>query len=191
MKLWTLPSLRFAGSRRPCTGESELLELVGGSGYRIGAVPGCGFQMTQTRIGSTIVIVFGTLTVLSGLGKAGVAGLNPAARLRAWGSVSSFWGFWRRWRPRRSRNASCTYVTHSAGFRHDSIETSIEVLRSLSPDQLAVTATEDLSTITAGNLLSFDAVFFFTSGELAISGDQKTALGAAGVNRTDRDFALA
>jgi uncharacterized protein (TIGR03437 family) len=68
------------------------------------------------------------------------------------------------------------YVTTSAGYRHDSIPTSIEVLRALAPDQLQVTATEDLSTITADGLRAYDAVFFFTSGELALSGEQKTAL---------------
>jgi uncharacterized protein (TIGR03437 family) len=68
------------------------------------------------------------------------------------------------------------YVTTSAGYRHDSIPTSIEVLQALAPDRLQVTATEDLSTITADGLRAYDAVFFFTSGELALSGDQKTAL---------------
>src|ERR1700682_5015082 len=68
------------------------------------------------------------------------------------------------------------YFTTSAGYRHDSIPTSIEVLKSLAPDQLQVTATEDLSTITTDGLRAYDAVFFFTSGELALSGEQKTAL---------------
>src|ERR1700730_9459006 len=67
-------------------------------------------------------------------------------------------------------------VTTSAGYRHDSIPTSIEVLQALAPDRLQVTATEDLSTITADGLRPYDAVFFFTSGELALSGVQKTAL---------------
>ena len=68
------------------------------------------------------------------------------------------------------------YVTHSAGFRHESISTSIEVLTSLAPKELQVTPTEDLSTITTDNLRTFDGVFFFTSGELPLTGDQKTAL---------------
>ncbi|HYO80034.1 MAG TPA: ThuA domain-containing protein, partial [Bryobacteraceae bacterium] len=67
------------------------------------------------------------------------------------------------------------YVTHSAGYRHESIEASTQVLRALSP-QLEVTATEDLSTITEQNLRSYHAVLFFTSGELALSADQKSAL---------------
>ncbi|PWU03418.1 MAG: ThuA domain-containing protein [Terriglobia bacterium] len=68
------------------------------------------------------------------------------------------------------------YVTYTAGFRHDSIPVSIDVLRGLAPAQLEVTATEDLATITAESLQAFDAVFFFTSGELPISDGQKSAL---------------
>lgn len=67
------------------------------------------------------------------------------------------------------------YVTHSAGFRHDSVVVSGDVLRSLNP-RLAVTPTEDLSQITAENLRNYDAVFFFTSGELDLRPDQRTAL---------------
>src|SRR5262245_51213185 len=68
------------------------------------------------------------------------------------------------------------YLTLSAGFRHDSIPTSIEVVRALDPSRLAVTATEDASMISADNLRAFDAVFFFTSGELPLSDSQKAAL---------------
>jgi type 1 glutamine amidotransferase len=67
------------------------------------------------------------------------------------------------------------YVTHSAGFRHDSIQVSIPVMRALS-SRLEVIPTQDLSLISAENLRSYDAVFFFTSGELALAGGQKTAL---------------
>ncbi len=68
------------------------------------------------------------------------------------------------------------YITLSAGYRHDSIPTSIEVLRGLAPGQLDVTATEDLSAVTAEGLAPFDAVFFFTSGELPLADSQKAAL---------------
>ena len=66
------------------------------------------------------------------------------------------------------------YITHSAGFRHDSIIASRESLRTLSP-RLEITATEDLSTISAENLRSYDAVLFFTSGELQLSPGQRSA----------------
>src|SRR5258708_5605338 len=70
------------------------------------------------------------------------------------------------------------YVTHSAGFRHDSIPTSVEVLQRVAANsgRLDVVATEDLSLLTASGLRDFDAVFFFTSGELPISDSQKQDL---------------
>lgn len=70
------------------------------------------------------------------------------------------------------------YVTHSAGFRHGSIPVSIEVLRALAARSgaLEVAATEDLAQISAERLRAFDAVLFFTSGELALSAAQKSDL---------------
>ena len=67
------------------------------------------------------------------------------------------------------------YVTHSAGYRHDSIIVSRDVLHTLNP-RLQFTPTEDLSQISADNLRNYDAVFFFTSGELDLRPEQKTAL---------------
>src|SRR5215831_3427255 len=68
------------------------------------------------------------------------------------------------------------YLTLSAGFKHDSIPTSIEVMRGLDPSRLQVIATEDTSLINAESLRTFDAVFFFTTGELPLSDAQKGAL---------------
>ena len=68
------------------------------------------------------------------------------------------------------------FVTHSAGFRHDSIVTARQVLETLAPERFAVTSTEDLSTIGADRLREFHAVFFFTSGELALQNQQKADL---------------
>ena len=70
------------------------------------------------------------------------------------------------------------YVTHSAGFRHSCLELSQQTLIDLAAGDgaLQVTATEDLSLLTAANLAGYDAVFFFTSGELAISNQQKADL---------------
>lgn len=65
------------------------------------------------------------------------------------------------------------YVTTSAGFRHASIEVSRDVLSAIAPGQIQVTATEDLSLLTAAGLRNYDALFFFTSGELALSPQQK------------------
>jgi len=68
------------------------------------------------------------------------------------------------------------YVTHSAGFVHGSIPVSrqaFEIVAARSAGALEVVATEDLSLISAENLRNFDVVFFFTSGELALSDRQK------------------
>lgn len=67
------------------------------------------------------------------------------------------------------------YVTHSAGFRHDSIPVSRQVMESVAERSglLQVVSTEDLSLVSAENLRAFDVVFFFTSGELTLSDRQK------------------
>lgn len=70
------------------------------------------------------------------------------------------------------------YVTHSAGFRHDSIRTSLETMRAIAArdSRLSIDATEDVSRINAASLRDYDAVFFFTSGELPLSDAQKRDL---------------
>lgn len=70
------------------------------------------------------------------------------------------------------------YVTHSAGYRHDSIVTSLGVLRSVAErnGKLEITATEDLSLLNAANLAQYDALFFFSSGELPLLDQQKQDL---------------
>jgi type 1 glutamine amidotransferase len=70
-------------------------------------------------------------------------------------------------------------LTATAGFRHDSIPTARQVMSDLaaSTGEFRVTATEDLSTVTASNLGSYDVLFFaLTTGELAFTDDQKMAL---------------
>jgi uncharacterized protein (TIGR03437 family) len=70
------------------------------------------------------------------------------------------------------------YVTATYGFRHDSIETSIQVMQDLAAASgvFAVDNTEDVSLINADNLRNYDAVYFFTSGELPLSDRQKADL---------------
>jgi uncharacterized protein (TIGR03437 family) len=70
------------------------------------------------------------------------------------------------------------YLTHSAGFRHDSIDVSKRVLRDIAAGsgKLDIVSTEELSAISETSLREFDAVLFFTSGELALSLEQKNAL---------------
>src|SRR5947208_9083618 len=53
-------------------------------------------------------------------------------------------------------------LTATAGFRHDSIGAAREVMAALAASSRAftVTATEDLSTISATTLTEFDVLFF-------------------------------
>ncbi len=70
------------------------------------------------------------------------------------------------------------YLSHSAGFAHVSRTHAGAVIAALgqSSGAFAVTQTEDVGQLTAENLATYDAVVFFTSGELPISPAQKTAL---------------
>lgn len=70
------------------------------------------------------------------------------------------------------------YVTHSAGFVHGSIPASIDAMQTIARDSglLDVTATYDVSLLNSDNLRDYDAVFFFTSGELPVTDEQKQAL---------------
>lgn len=72
-------------------------------------------------------------------------------------------------------------LTATAGFRHDSIATAREVLSTLAPGNgFSVTATEDLSRISAAGLSEIDVVMFaLTSGELPLSQSERSALIAA------------
>jgi uncharacterized protein (TIGR03437 family) len=68
------------------------------------------------------------------------------------------------------------FVTHSAGFRHDSIAAArlaMDAITAQSGGALEVVTTEDLSLISADGLRNFDVVFFFTSGDLPLSDRQK------------------
>jgi uncharacterized protein len=71
------------------------------------------------------------------------------------------------------------YVTATYGFRHsDSIESSVAVFQQLAQESGAfeIDHTEDVSLLTAANLRNYDAVYFFTSGELPLSDQQKADL---------------
>src|SRR5215218_7629477 len=67
-------------------------------------------------------------------------------------------------------------VTATAGFRHDSIAVArqaVTVLGSAS-GEFVVTATDDLQSLNAANLESYDVLFFaLTSGELPLTDQQK------------------
>jgi type 1 glutamine amidotransferase len=69
-------------------------------------------------------------------------------------------------------------LTATARFHHDSIPAARETMASLAASGgFTVTATDDLSVMTSATLAGYDVVFFaLTSGELALSADQKAAL---------------
>jgi len=70
-------------------------------------------------------------------------------------------------------------LTTTAAFRHESIPAARQATASLaaSTGEFSLTATEDLSTLSADNLRAYDVVMFaLTSGELPLSAGQKTAL---------------
>ena len=74
-----------------------------------------------------------------------------------------------------ARPSRVLMITTTEGFRHESIPAAIASIRSL-PD-VAVTPTEDLSSLTDSGLVNYDVVMFaLTSGELPLSAVQKSAL---------------
>jgi type 1 glutamine amidotransferase len=76
------------------------------------------------------------------------------------------------------RPARVLYFTHSAGYRHDVIPASREILKRIGETEprFEVAASEDVSVFTAENLRRFGAVMFFTTGELPMSDLQRKAL---------------
>jgi hypothetical protein len=70
------------------------------------------------------------------------------------------------------------YFTYSAGYRHEVIPLSKAILIQLGGNSglFEVTATEDMSEFSTENLERYAAVMFYTTGELSMSGAQKTAL---------------
>ncbi len=67
------------------------------------------------------------------------------------------------------------YLTHSAGFKHAVLPESEKVLKEIGEKSGAfeATVTQDCSLINKASLKQFDAVIFYTTGELPISDEQK------------------
>jgi uncharacterized protein len=74
--------------------------------------------------------------------------------------------------------ARLLYFTLSAGYRHEVIPASREVMRQLGAafPQFEVTESEDVAVFTAENLRRYGAVMFFTTGELPMNEAQRAAL---------------
>jgi uncharacterized protein len=69
------------------------------------------------------------------------------------------------------------YLTHSAGFKHEVLPVSETILKEIGERSGAfdVTATKDCSLLNREALKQFDAIVFYTTGELPISDEQKAA----------------
>lgn len=70
------------------------------------------------------------------------------------------------------------YFTHSAGYRHDVLPQSQAVIKQLAEasGSFAVTVSEDASALRAESLHRYDAVMFYTTGELPLGDADKAAL---------------
>ena len=70
------------------------------------------------------------------------------------------------------------YFTHSAGYRHEVIPVSREILKQIGEiaPRFEVDATENVAVFTAQNLRRYGAIMFFTAGELLMNDVQKQAL---------------
>lgn len=69
------------------------------------------------------------------------------------------------------------YMTLSAGYKHEVIPFSTEIVKQIGERSGAfdTTVTEDVGSFTAANLKSYDAVMFYTTGELPMTEEEKTA----------------
>jgi type 1 glutamine amidotransferase len=69
------------------------------------------------------------------------------------------------------------YLTHSAGYKHPVLPVSEQVFKEIGERSGAfeATITQDCSLLTRDVLKSYDAVVFYTTGELPITEEQKAA----------------
>ncbi len=69
------------------------------------------------------------------------------------------------------------YMTLSAGYKHAVVPFSRQIVKEIGEKSGAfeATVTEDVSAFTKENLAGYDAVMFYTTGELPMSDEQKAA----------------
>lgn len=69
------------------------------------------------------------------------------------------------------------YLTHSAGWKHDVLPLSEQIFKQIGERSGAfeATVTQDCSLISRDNLKKYDAIVFYTTGELPLSDEQKAA----------------
>lgn len=76
-----------------------------------------------------------------------------------------------------ARKRKLLYLTLSAGFHHAVVPFSTGIVKEIGETSGAfdTTVTDDLTPFTAENLKHYDAVMFYTTGELPMSDEQKKA----------------
>jgi uncharacterized protein len=74
-------------------------------------------------------------------------------------------------------NKKVLFIGYSAGFRHDAVPLAMELLPRIGKKNgFDVVATKDLAFLSPESLPAYDAVVFYTTGELPISEAAKTNL---------------
>ncbi len=76
---------------------------------------------------------------------------------------------------RNPKKGSLLYMTLSAGYKHSSVAPSRDIVKEIGEKSGAfdTTVTDDVSSFTAANLKKYDAVMFYTTGELPMTDEQK------------------
>ncbi len=77
----------------------------------------------------------------------------------------------------KGRKGRLLYLTLSAGFKHTSVAPSRTIVQEIGEKSgtFDTTVTEDVTPFTRENLKDYDAVMFYTTGELPMTDEQKKA----------------
>ena len=75
------------------------------------------------------------------------------------------------------KKGNLLYMTLSAGYKHATVAPSRDIVKQIGEKAAAfdTTITEDPGAFTAANLKKYDAVMFYTTGELPFTDDEKKA----------------
>jgi len=79
---------------------------------------------------------------------------------------------------RADKKGRLLYMTLSKGYKHQTVEISEQIVKEIGEKSGAfdTTVTEDVGAFTKANLKNYDAVMFYTTGELPMSDEEKSAL---------------
>jgi hypothetical protein len=89
---------------------------------------------------------------------------------------------------RAAKKGKLLYMTLSMGYHHSSVDLSKQIVKEIGEKSGAfeTTVTEDVSAFTKDNLKNYDAVMFYTTGELPMTDEEKSAF--AGFIRSGHGF---